>query len=308
MAPKKLAIILVNYNHSEATIECLASLEELAWPSKPLIIVVDNASSDNSVRLIRDKFPDVTLIESDKNLGFAAGNNLGFDTAKRQGTDLVMLLNNDTKVDPQLAQHLYASVKKKADIAAPKIYFYPGFEFHKDRYSKKEQGKVIWYAGGHIDWHNIMGIHRGVDQVDTGQFDTEGEVEFATGCCFMARRSVLEKLNLFDPKYYLYLEDADFCVRAKKAGYKIVYQPQAVLWHKNAESTGGSGSSLQDYYFTRNRLLFGFRYASARTKLALYRESMKLFFFGSPWKRRGVIDFYLQRFGEGSYHIDNYGN
>lgn len=303
MAVKKLAVIIVNYNNGANTVECLASLEKLAWPSKPLIIVVDNASSDNSVHLIRDKFPNVTLIESDKNLGFAAGNNLGFETAKKRGVDLVMLLNNDTKVDPKLAESLYKSIKNNADIATPKIYFYPGFEFHKDRYTKKERGKVIWYAGGHIDWHNIMGIHHGVDQVDTGQFDTEAEIEFATGCSFMARRSVLERLNLFDPRYYLYLEDADFSVRAKRKGYKIIYQPKAILWHKNAESTGGSGSSLQDYYFIRNRLLFGFTYASVRTKVALYRESMKLFFIGSKWKRQGVIDFYRRRFGRGSYHL-----
>jgi GT2 family glycosyltransferase len=304
MAAEKLAIILINYNQAANTIECLASLEKISWSAKPLVIVVDNASLDDSLKVIKSKFPEVTLLANQENLGFAAGNNRGFVVAKRHGADLVMLLNNDTKIDPQLALNLYRSIEQRADIVAPKIYFYPGFEFHKDRYAKKEQGKVIWYAGGHIDWQNIFGIHHGVDQVDRGQFDQEAEIDFATGCCFMARCSILEKLNLFDPRYYLYLEDADFSVRAQKAGYKIIYQPKAFLWHKNAESTGGSGSTLQDYYFTRNRLLFGFTYASIRTKLALYRESMKLFFSGPRWKRLGVIDFYFRRFGKGSYQPD----
>ncbi|MBI2010584.1 MAG: glycosyltransferase family 2 protein [Candidatus Chisholmbacteria bacterium] len=305
MAAPKLAIILLNYNTGPTTIECLNSVKKITWPSQPLIVVVDNASSDNSVKQIKEKFSEVTVVESSKNLGFAAGNNLGFTTARAMGANIIMLLNNDTKVNPELAENLYSSIKNKADIVAPKIYFYPGFEFHKDRYTKKDQGKVLWYAGGHIDWQNIYGIHHGVDEVDHGQFDREQEIEFATGCCFMASLSVLDKLNLFNPKYYLYLEDADFSVRAKRVGYKMVYQPKAILWHKNAESTGGSGSSLQDYYFTRNRLLFGFSYASPRTKLALYRESMKLFFLGPTWKRRGVIDFYFHRFGRGSYAAGN---
>jgi hypothetical protein len=154
-----------------------------------------------------------------------------------------------------------------------------------------------------MDWANIIGQHRGVDEADKGQFDKVEETEIATGCCMMIKKEVLKKVGLLDDKYFLYYEDSDLSVRAKKAGYKIVYAPKSIIWHKNAGSAGGSGSALQDYYIIRNRLLFGFRYASARSKLALFRESLFLLLRGRRWQKRGIIDFYLGKLGKGSYKI-----
>ena len=186
---------------------------------------------------------------------------------------------------------------------APRFIFAPGFEFHKDRYKKEERGKVIWFAGGMIDWKNIHGHHRGVDEVDHGQYDRIWEADFITGCCLAARRQVFEKIGLLDRRYFLYYEDLDFCQRAKRAGFKILYIPAAFLWHQNAGSAEGSGSNLQDYYISRNRLLFGLRYAPLRTKLALARESLVNLFSGRPWQKRGILDFYLGKFGKGNYPI-----
>ena len=188
------------------------------WLGKHSIIVVDNSTTDQTIQ-ITSKFPKITVIRNSRNLGFAQGNNIGASAAIKTGADLVMLLNNDTKVDPNLALEL-AKGLDQADITVPKIYFYPGQEFHHDRYKPSDQGKVIWYAGGHIDWDNIMGIHHGVDEVDQSQFNVSHEVEFATGCCMMIKRKVIDKIGLFDPRYYLYLEDADFSVRARRAGYR----------------------------------------------------------------------------------------
>lgn len=276
----KLAIIIVDYANSKDTQECLDSLKQLKWPGEKQIIVIKNTPQ--------------------KNLGFAQANNLGVDKALLTKSDLVMLLNNDTKVDTELALQL-AKALEQADIAVPKIYFYPGQEFHYNRYKPSDRGKIIWYAGGHIDWNNVMGIHEGVDEVDHGQFDQPHEIEFATGCCMLIKKEVIQKIGLFNSKYYLYLEDADFSVRARKAGFKIWYEPTAYLWHKNAKSSGGSGSSLQEYYFTRNRLLFGIRYASLKTKFALLRESLKFLAIGTKWQKQGVLDFYLGKLGKGSF-------
>lgn len=296
----KLSIIVVNYSNLEDTLGCLESLQKLKWSGKKNIIVIDN-SLDSQIK-ITTQFPQIIIISPPKNLGFAEANNVGVDKALMTGTDLVMLLNNDTKVDPELAVNLLNGIETHhADVIVPKIYFYPGQEFHHDRYQQKDRGKVIWYAGGHIDWNNVMGIHEGVDEVDHGQFDQPHQIEFATGCCLLIKKEVIEKTGLFDPKYYLYLEDTDFSVRAKKAGFKIWYEPQARLWHKNAKASGGSGSTLQDYYFTRNRLLFGMKYSSLRTKFALFRESLKLLISGSKWQKQGVIDFYLNKLGRGSF-------
>jgi len=299
-----LAIIIINFNNLKNTLECLGSVDKLNWSGLKTIIVVDNHSKIDPKPEISKQFPRVTIINSPKNLGFAEANNAGVKLAKKLSANLVMLLNNDTKVDSNLAKHLYQTLKDtSSSIAVPKIYFYPGYEFHRNHYKANQRGKVIWYAGGHIDWQNIYGIHEGVDKVDTGQFNKSKKIEFATGCCMMIDLKLLKKIKLFDQRYFLYLEDADFSVRAKKFGATICYQPKAFLYHKNAESTGGSGSSLQDYYFTRNRLLFGFRFASLRTKLALFRESLRFLVSGSKWKKFGVLDFYLHRFGRGRYPL-----
>jgi len=139
----------------------------------------------------------------------------------------------------------------------------------------------------------------GVDEVDRGQFAKRKLITFATGACMLVKRSVFEKIGYFDEKYFLYLEDMDFCVRAKNAGFKIIFEPEAVLWHKNASSSGGSGSALQDYFITRNRLLFAFKFASIRTKFALFRQILGQ--IRSPIKRKALADFLTFNFGKGSY-------
>lgn len=299
------------------------------------IIVVDNGSSDESLNKVRsfinefsyklvsdtESLQDVKkerlshirenshkttikLVENQINLGFSGGNNLGIRHALENGADYVLILNNDTIADKDFLQNLVEVAEKDIHIGivSPKIYFAKGFEFHKDRYLEKDLGHVFWYAGGIMDWKNIIGKHRGVDEVDKGQYEEVMETDFASGCCMMLKKEVIEKVGLFDENYFLYYEDNDLCKRVRLAGYKILYVPQAVIWHKNAGSAGGSGSSLQDYYITRNRLMFGIKYAPFNSKAALIRESLKLLVKGRKWQKRGVIDFYTRRFGKGSYN------
>jgi len=221
--------------------------------------------------------------------------------ALRKGADYIMLLNNDTLVDKDLISRLLEGMhrQEKVGIVGPKIYFAAGCEFHCKRYKENERGKVIWYAGGIIDWKNIYCSHRGVDEVDIGQYDKQEQTSFVSGCCMLVRKEVLEKIGLLDNKYYLYLEDVDFCLRARRAGFKIVYAPSAFLWHKNAESSGKPGSPLHVYYQTRNRLLLGIKYAPLRTKLALLRESLSVL-KDNGVRKKAVVDFYLGRLGKDS--------
>jgi GT2 family glycosyltransferase len=139
--------------------------------------------------------------------------------------------------------------------------------------------------------------HRGVDEVDHGQYDTEEETPFVTGCSMMIRSSVFDRIGILDDRYYLYLEDLDFCLRAKKAGFTLRYVPSSVLWHVNAGSSARPGNPLQQYYQTRNRLLLGFRYAPMRTKIALLREAVRFLLTGSAVARKAVIDWFTGRFG-----------
>lgn len=304
---KKVFISILNFNGKKNTLECIESLRKISISNVELtVLIIDNASTEELVLGdIPSENMDLKLIREEKNLGFSGGHNVGIKYAITRNADYLLILNNDTYVDKSFLEELLKIAEKDAQIGilSPKIYFAPGFEFHRSRYKKNETGKVFWYAGGEMDWDNIIGHHRGVDEVDNGQFDKTEETELATGCCMMIKKEVFDKVGMFDDKYFLYYEDADLCMRAKKNGFKIMYTSKSVIWHKNAGSAGGSGSVLQDYYITRNRLLFGFRYAPARSKLALFRENLSLLFRGREWQKRGIADFYLGRLGKGDYKI-----
>ena len=305
---KHVFVSIINFNGTSNTLECLLSLDKINSKSfKISVVVIDNASKDEfKVQSSKFKvFQGLRVISNDKNLGFSGGQNVGIKYALDNGADYVLILNNDTIVDKNLIEELLNAAQKDKNIgiAVPKIYFASGFEFHKDRYKKSDLGKVFWYAGGEMDWKNVIGFHRGVDEVDRGQYDRIEKTDFASGCCMLVKGEVFEKVGFLDEKFFLYYEDSDLCERIRRAGYSIMYSAKAILWHKNAGSAGGSGSSLQDYYITRNRMLFGFRYASFRSKLALFKESIMLLAKGRHWQRRGILDFYLGRFGKGSFNV-----
>lgn len=303
---KKITAIVLNYNGNKDTIECIASLKKSTTPHFEFnVVVVDNNSKTDISQQLQKSFPDVTFIKNTKNLGYSGGNNKGIEQALGNGADYILLLNNDTIVDKNLVEKLFttAESEKTIGVVVPKIYFAKGFEYHKDRYKKDQLGRVIWYAGGIMDWKNVLGYHRGVDALDNGQYDTVCSVELASGNCMLIKEEVFEKIGFLNERYFLYYEDADFSMRVKSADYRIVFQPEAFLWHKNAVSAGGSGSSLQDYYISRNRLLFGFTYAPFRSKIAIIRESFSLIIKGRYWQKRGVIDFYLRKFYRGSYPV-----
>ena len=296
----RIAIITLNYNGKEDTLELLESLQKLQPTSYELhTIVVDNASSDGSVSEIKKQFPEANILQTGANLGFAGGFNKGIDYAKVWGADYFLLINNDCLIkDTDLVTRLIETAKKDAKIGlvSPKIYFAPGFEFHKDRYKSSDLGKIIWYAGGKFDWDNISSIHRGLDEADSGQYDGEEETELISGACLLIKKEVLERVGPpaggFDESYFLYFEDSDFVKRVKDIGFKTYYTGKTSIYHKVSRSTG-IGSPVTDYYHTRNRLIFGMKYAKGRTKFALLRESIKLLIFGRPAQKKGVLDFYM---------------
>ena len=304
MANPKVSVIIVNWNRKDDTIDCLKSLRRVSTYGYELsVIVVDNGSTDGSVEAFNKTTNLVfRLIPLKENTGFVGGNNIGIKSAMEDGAEYVLLLNNDTLVDKGLIRELLKSAEKnkEAGVLVPKIYFAPGFEFHKDRYPKSLLGKVIWFAGGVIDWNNVYASNFGVDEVDRGQFDSEREIDFATGCAMFIKRKVISKVGLLDERYFAYLEDAEYCQRVKKAGWKVIYVPTGYLWHKVSQ-TSKSGGDLNDYFLTRNRMLFGLKYASARTKFALIRESFRLLLSGRKWQKVGIRDFYLRRFAKGSF-------
>lgn len=304
---KKVFLVILNYKNEKDTIELLDSLKRVNRADFEFhTVIVDNFPEDPiKIKPLDFKELNLHLIFNKENLGFSGGNNVGIRHALKNGADYIIILNNDTLVDSLFVEELVKVAEKddRLGIVTPKIYFAKGYEFHKDRYKESELGKVIWYAGGKIDWGNVIGDHRGLDEVDKGQFDENGETQMATGCCFLVKKEVLEEVGLYDDRYFLYFEDADFSERVKKAGFKIFFAPKAIVWHKNAQSSG-TGSNLQTYFQTRNRLLFGLSYAPIRSRLALLRESLRLILAGRYWQKKGVIDYCLKRFGKGSFKFE----
>jgi hypothetical protein len=303
---KKIAVVTVNYNTEKDTLNLLHSLEKVNKPNIQLTtIIVDNGSKEVFSLPSGFKQDTIKLIRSDKNTGFSGGYNIGMKEALDAGNEYILIVNNDTLMHPGMIVHLLSVLDRDTTIGVttPKIYFSKGHEFHKDRYKKEDLGKVFWFAGGHTDWANVQSIHRGVDEVDHGQYDKTEEIGFATGCCMMFKREILEKVGMLDDRYFLYYEDADLNERIRRAGYKIYYVPDAVLTHVNAASSGGAGNGnvLQDYFITRNKMLFGMTYAPLRTKVALIRESFRLLRTGRPFQKLAIQDYYKKNFNKGTF-------
>lgn len=294
-----ITVIIVNWNGKQDTLSCLASLKKIDLHNNSLsIVVVDNGSTDGSIEAIKKGFPDVAVITTGKNLGFTGGNNVGIQHAMKSGADLIWLLNNDTIVDKHVLLFAYAFDDKEVGAVGCKIYFAPGHEFHHDRYKESERGKVFWYAGGLIDWNNVYASHRGVDEVDHGQYDVTEETQFITGCSLIVRRETIEKVGMLDDRYYLYLEDLDWNLRIQNAGWETLYVPSSIIWHVNAGSSGRPGNPVHEYYFTRNRLILGMRYAPIRAKLALVREAARFLFTASGVRKKAVADWFFCRLGK----------
>lgn len=296
-----VSIIIVHYNTYAETVECLQSLQKLTTSIDHTVVVVDNGSSEPLTLPKKLRTESVHLIRSESNLGFTGGNNMGtYHAIEQYNSDFVVYLNNDTTVDPQFLDNLLsvAQADTRVGIVCPHIYFYPGMEFHSKSYTKQQRGNVFWFAGGFIDWRQLSAGHMGVDEVDQGQFAGIRDTEFATGCCMLVRREVLEKVGTFDKRYFLYYEDADLSMRARAAGFRVVVADTAVVWHKNASSADGSGSDLQTYYQTRNRLLFFLIHGDMRVRLTVLRFSLQLLVFGTPIEKKAVWHVVSMQFGK----------
>lgn len=281
---KKVAVVVLNYKVKDFTIRCVRSLLKSTYPVE--IIVVDNNSGDSIDQVIA-KYPQVIFIQNSINSGYTGGNNLGIKEALKRGADGVFILNPDTEISPTCIQSCIKVVETEAaGIIGPKILF-------PDR-------QKIWYAGGIFDSANVLGTHRGVDEPDHGQYDQIEETDYVSGAAMFIKKEVFEKVGYFDERYFLYYEDSDYCLRAKSAGYQMIYNPQAVVYHHNARSTG-LGSTVQDYFITRNRMLLAAKFLPLRTRLALLREALRN--LGNPVRRLALFDFLLGRFGQGSFKL-----
>lgn len=255
-----IAIVVLHYRNLTDTLECLDSLQTQDYPSFS-ILVVDNASQDENLESALAKYPQVELIRSTHNLGFAGGNNIGITHALTQGAEAILLLNNDAVAAPNLLTTFVVAAKNHPDTAVfgAKIYYY-------------DEPTIIWHAGGDVERRTVRCYHHGCPDSDLEKkWDEVREITYACGCALFVTKEAIEKVGLMAPEFFLLWEEIDWCFRMRKEGYRCLYIPEAKVWHKISRSfEGGNRGPLWQYYYFRNRLLFLKRHFSFKERLHFY--------------------------------------
>lgn len=250
-----IAIVVLNWRNAAGTVACLDSLKKVT-ASDVAVIVVDNGSGDDSVSVIRRQHPDLTLLETGANLGYAGGNNVGIRHALEHGAEFVGVLNNDALVDPDFIQPLLAANRQAtcAAITTPMM-------------CETERPDVIWALGAQVDWKTADSRRLHAGESRAAWKDREPQpVDFAVGTALLAPRQVWECVGLIDESFFLYYEETDWCVRARRLGVPILATPASCIWHE-AEAGGGRTSPQITYYMTRNALRFLKRNLTGRQPL-----------------------------------------
>ena len=320
----KVTIIIINWNGWKDTLECLESLYQINYPTYNVVLVDNNSQDNSIEKIreychgnlnVESTFfkfnsknkplkvfeyyenelkeesisedekeiftlpsnKKLILIKNSKNYGFSEGNNIAIDyVLKNLRTDYVLLLNNDTVVDKEFLNEMIivADSDDKIGFSGPKTYYY---DFKGDK-------NIISFAGGLLNMSKGKPHSIGVNEIDKGQYNQIKDVDYVEGSCLLAKKSVLDKVGLFDIRYFAYWEETDLCKRGSKAGYKSVYVPNSRIWHKVSASFN---SQIKLYYYTRNKVWFMKKNATRKEYL-----SFLLYFFGYLFWRRNFDCFY----------------
>lgn len=263
-----LAITTVVYQNYTVLDDFLRSLS--AQTSKDFHLFVSDLSEEK--KPVENDQINLT-VSYGENLGYAHGINMALKNAINAGFEQFCVVNNDTYFENEFVENVTKSIQlHPQSIIGGKIYYAPGYEYHKSRYKNTDLGKVIWYAGGETDWNHVITRHVGVDQIDEGNFDIESQTGFVTGCLMCFDKKVINKIGFMDESYFLFYEDADYCERAKRKGLNLYFDPLIKIWHKSGQSTQGPGSKFQHKYQKKNRLKFGLKYAPFKTKAHLLKN------------------------------------
>jgi len=242
--------VVLNYNGREVLPETLTSLEAMNYPNFS-VMVADNGSTDGSVAYVRERHPDVEVLEIGENLGVTGARNMAMEKALAGGAAWVHHLDNDIRADPGLLAELMkaAAADPAIGILGAKIYY------HAD------PGR-LWYAGGKVNYWTGMVTHRGIRERDTGRYDSLEDTDYVVGCSFLMSAALVGRVGYFDPVFTpFYTEDSDMCARALRAGFRIVYVPGAVLWHRVSTSSGGVITPGRVMLKIEYNLIFFRRYA-----------------------------------------------
>lgn len=257
MSAPRVAALVLSYNGREVTLEALASLTRMDYPAYD-VWLVDNGSTDGTAAAVAAAFPALRQLRIARNRGPAHGVAVGMHAAMAAGYDYVLVLNNDIEVAPDLLTEMVAAAEREPSvgIVGPKSYYY-------------WERETIWSAGGKLRFAEAITSEVGQGEIDRGQYDADAERAYINGCAMLIKRRVVEAVGLWDPLFELCIEDADFCLRARRAGFRCLYAHRARLWHMVSSSTGGYKPG-KTFHSGRSTMLFVRRYAGALERLRAF--------------------------------------
>jgi len=291
-----LFVIVLSNNRLEDTSACLDSLLKNDYGNFK-ILLLENVSMQDSVAELQSTYPQIQVVLLPENLGYAGNNNIGIESALDQGAEWVLVLNNDTVLDPSCLSSLIETGEQdsKNGILGPLVYHF-------------DEPNVIQSAGGMLGRY-WGGIHLGINELDCGQFNSVKEVDWISGCAILVRRGLIEQAGALDPDYFLYWEETEWCIRANRSGWKILHVPNAKIWHKGVKRNFDPRPYVT-YYMTRNYLFTLAKHkAPFQTRLYAFGEILKTLLSWSikpRWKNkrdhrhamwRGMVDFLHHRMG-----------
>lgn len=302
----RVGVVVINWNGLSQTRKCLASLSALDYPHAR-VCLVDNGSTDESTSALKQEFPAITVLSLPVNLGYGGGCNAGIAWAKDAGLDYVLLLNNDTSLETSTVSTLVDRVTElrnagSSAILAPMILY-------------ASAPSTVWSAGGSLRWPWLERDHLGMGE-QASAYQTAGKVPWASGCALFCSTEVADRIGPFDERYFLYLEDVDWCLRARRKGIPVWFVPEAQLWHDVSRTTRQVDSRDLRYYYVRNYYMLVFRHggpigrvwASARIAITLLKTCVRSV-LSSAHRRdsayqsqtRAIFDFLRHRFGKAPY-------
>lgn len=297
MSEPLVAIVILNTNRRDDTIACLESLAQSTYTNLH-VFLLDNASTDGSVEAVCAQFPAVEIVSLTDNRGYAGNNNVGIQLAMERGADWVLVLNEDTIVDPDCIGRMVAEGERNPAIGmiGPLVY-------HHD------EPTVIQSAGVTLG-RFMRSSHIGQNEPDHGQFSKPQAVDCISGCAICVRREVIEAVGMLDERYFYYWEETEWCLRSRHAGWLNVVEPAAKLWHKGVQRDYQPKPSVA-YYNTRNRLLtLSKQSVAADVWVVVYGEILRTLVSMSvrpKWRDKrehrdalyaGLRDFHRQRWGK----------
>ena len=258
----KVSIVILNWNGKEDTLECLASVGLLDYPNYE-VIVVDNGSTDDSVDAVSKQYPNITLLQTGGNLGYAGGNNVGIRWVLDHDADFVFLLNNDTVVSPQLLASLVSAANR-----------HPNAAFLGARLFYFDQPELVWFDGARWNTGKNYFEYPGQGMPTTALSSADHETDYVCGAALFIRTEIIRQVGLMDERYFLVWEEVDWCYRARQAGLRNIVVPDAVIWHKVGPSFGGEGSPLRTYFDIRNALVWSWQYTGFSTWQRILSRSL----------------------------------